>query len=78
MKFTFGDIVVVEDRYIGVVVKCWEKSVLGTIPANCDVYVRSFNAIKNYPVTEIQRYMVRHKELNDEEYYYQQKAMKGE
>ena len=78
MKFAFGDIVVVEDWFIGVVVKCWGKSITGNLPANCDVYVRSFNAIKNYPVTEIQRYMVRHKELNDEEYYYQQEAMKGE
>ena len=78
MKFAFGDIVVVEDWFIGVVVKCWAKSIDGIVPANCDVYVRSFNAIKNYPVTEIQRYMVRHKELNDEEYDYQQEAMKGE
>lgn len=75
MKFVFGDIVVVEDWYIGVVVKCWGESTNGNVPANCDVYVRSFNCIKNYPVTEIERYMVRHKELNDEEYYYQKRAI---
>ena len=75
MKFVFGDVVVVEDWYIGVVVKCWGESTNGIVPANCDVYVRSFNCIKNYPVTEIERYMVRHKELNDEEYYYQKRAI---
>lgn len=78
MKFAFGDIVVVEDRYIGVVVKCWQKSIRGTIPANCDVYVRSFNCIKNYYESEIQRYMVRHKELDESEYYYQKQATEEE
>ena len=54
MKFCFGDIVVVDDIQIGVVVKCWEDGI-------CDVYVRSYNGIKNYHEDEIQRYMVRHK-----------------
>ncbi len=71
-KFTFGDIVVIEGNLIGVVVKCWQKSFNGK-PASHDVYVRSFNGIKNYTEDEMQRYMVRHKELSDDELYYQKK-----
>lgn len=64
----FGDIVVVEDTLLGVVVKVWigrqKKSTY-------EVYVRSFNCIKNYTRDEIERYAVRHKELNEEEIGYQ-------
>lgn len=74
MKLVFGDIVVVEEIYIGVVVKCWGKSLQGK-PANYDVYVRSFNSIKNYNEDEVERYMVRHKELDEEELYYQNNAL---
>ena len=70
MKFCFGDIVVVDDIQIGVIVKCWEDGI-------CDVYVRSYNGIKNYHEDEIQRYMVRHKYLNDEEVEYQYNAING-
>ena len=44
---------------------------------NYDVYVRSYNAIKNYKEDEIERYMVRHKYLNDEEIEYQYNAING-
>lgn len=74
MKFCFGDIVVVEGNLIGVVVKSWVGNITG---ANHDIYVRELNCIKNYPETEIQRYMVRHKYLDDEELYYQSNAVKG-
>lgn len=74
MKFCFGDIVVVDDIQIGVVVKCWCEN---TIENNYDVYVRSYNAIKNYNENEIDRYMVRHKYLNDEEIEYQHNAING-
>ena len=74
MKFCFGDIVVVDEYFIGVVVKCWRDERAGT--NNYDVYVRSYNAIKNYQEAEIERYMVRHKELDDEEMFYQQQALK--
>lgn len=47
MKFCFGDIVVVEDGLIGVVVKSRCKSLQGN-PANHDVYVRMYNDIRNY------------------------------
>ena len=74
MKFCFGDIVVVDDIQIGVVVKCWSENTTGN---NYDVYVRSYNVIKNYNEDEIERYMVRHKYLNDEEIEYQYNAING-
>ena len=68
MKFLFGDIVVVEDSLIGVVVKSWQSTKYG----NCyEVYVRNYNDIMEYDEQEIERYKVRHKELNEEEMYYQ-------
>lgn len=74
MKLTFGDIVVVEKDLIGVVVKCWGKSSQGN-PPSYEVYVRSFNGIKTYPEDDVERYMVRHKELSDEELEYQNNAL---
>jgi len=69
MKYCFGDIVVVENFMIGVVVKSWEN---GTH----DVYVRLANAIVTYKESEMQRYMVRHKYLSDEELIFQRNATK--
>lgn len=74
MKFCFGDIVVVEETLIGVVVKCWVGSVSGN---NYDVYVRMFNGIKNYQEHEIERYMVRHKYLDEQEIENQANAVNG-
>ena len=68
MKFLFGDIVVVEDCLIGVIVKSWQSSMRGNY---YDVYVRNYNTVKEYGEREIERYKVRHKELNEEEMYYQ-------
>lgn len=76
MKFCFGDIVVVEGDSIGVVVKCWCRSSKGKEPTY-EVYVRLANKIKTYSESEIQRYMVRHKYLNQEELEYQSNAMLG-
>ena len=76
MKFCFGDIVVIEEELIGVVVKSFGISSKGDEP-NYDIYVRYFNAIKNYKESEIQRYMVRHKYLNEEEKEWQINALKG-
>lgn len=67
-RFLFGDIVVVENELIGVVVKTWDSSSKGY---QYEVYVRSFNTIINYDESEIDRYRVRHKELNEEELMYQ-------
>lgn len=74
MKFTFGDIVVVDEIEIGVVVKCWTNL---EHKNNYDVYVRQYNDIKNYKENEIERYMVRHKYLSDEELEYQRNAIKS-
>lgn len=68
MKFLFGDIVVVENYLIGVVVKSWKSPVRGNY---YEVYVRNYNTIKEYDEQDIERYKVRHKELNEEEMYYQ-------
>lgn len=68
MKFCFGDIVVVEGNLIGVIVKSWIRNNKEIV---YEVYVRSYNGIKEYKEDDIQRYMVRHKELNDEELDYQ-------
>lgn len=71
MQFCFGDIVVVEEKLIGVVVKSWT----GSSGNNYDVYVRMKNCIVNYNENQIQRYMVRHKYLNEEELFYQFNTM---
>lgn len=73
MKFLFGDIVVVEGNLIGVIVKSWETT-LSKIRFY-EVYVRSYNCIKEYDEEDIERYKVRHKELNEEEMYYQNMDM---
>ena len=72
MKFCFGDIVVVEGNLIGVVVKSWISR-----ENNYDVYVRSYNRILNYPESEMERYMVRPKELDEEELEWQSNAVNG-
>jgi len=65
MRFFFGDIVVVEGCLIGVVVKSWDVSLMGK-PRHHEVYVRSWNQIKEYDEDRIQRYIVS-KELSEEE-----------
>jgi hypothetical protein len=65
--YLFGDIVVIEDFLIGVVVKTWEDK----NGFYYEVYVRSLNAIKQYREDEVERYRVRHKELDSEEVYWQ-------
>ena len=72
MKYCFGDIVVVEEILIGVVVKTWIRNNEKIL---YEVYVRDFNCIKEYEEDEIQRYMVRHKELSKEEIEYQKNAI---
>ncbi len=76
MKLCFGDIVVVDNYQIGVVVKCWCGSLQGN-PPSYDVYVSSYNTIVNYPENKVERYMVRHKYLNEEEIKYQKNAREG-
>ena len=66
-KFLFGDIVVVENNLIGVICKTWQNN----NGYYYEVYVRNYNVIKEYNECKIERYRVRHKELNDEEMIYQ-------
>lgn len=73
MKLVFGDIVVVDEGQIGVVVKCWGRDNHGNEP-KYEVYVRSYNAIREYSQSEVQRYQVRHKYLNEDELEYQRYA----
>ena len=66
---TFGDIVIVEDNLIGVVVKVWINKENSSIMY--EVYVRNHNGIKLYNADEVRRYLVRHKELDETELSYQ-------
>ena len=69
MKLAFGDIVVVNKVQIGVVVKCWQS----TLDENeYEVYNRMTNKIETYYERDVERYMVRHKYLNEEELTYQE------
>lgn len=74
MRFCFGDIVVVEDNLIGVVVKTWGRSNKGK-PLYHEVYVRNFRGIKEYTEDKMDRYMVRHKELDEQEMEWQSNAV---
>ena len=65
--YLFGDIVVVEKFLIGVIVKTWEDK----YGYYYEIYVRRLNSIKKYREEEVERYRVRHKELNGEEVYWQ-------
>lgn len=76
MKLVFGDIVVVEEDQIGVVVKNWGRSnptreyPEGREP-HVEVYIRNYRSIREYPISQVERYFVRHKELDEEELEYQ-------
>ena len=65
--YLFGDIVVVEEYLIGVVVKTW-KNFDGY---SYEVYVRMKDEIQEYREEDVARYRVRHKYLNEEELEYQ-------
>lgn len=70
-NYLFGDIVVVEGDLIGVIVKSWETFSSNKQYFNYDVYVRMHNEIRNYKETEIERYRVRHKYLDEQELEWQ-------
>lgn len=69
MKFLFGDIVVINNDQIGVVVKTWEINL--TKSYEYDIYNRMTSKIETYLEDDIERYRVRHKYLNEEELGYQ-------
>ena len=64
--FLFGDIVVVDENQIGVIVKTWQRDYF-----YYEVYVRSYNKIMKYDENQIERYRVRHKYLDEEELMWQ-------
>ena len=59
MKFQFGNVVVVDDGQIGVIVKSWADY-------THDVYVRSYNEIRLYKDSVITHFIYS-KELSEEE-----------
>jgi len=69
MKFLFGDIVVVNKYEIGVIVKSWVGS--ENRENHYEVYNRMTSSIIEYNESDIERYKVRHKFLNEEEIEYQ-------
>lgn len=69
MKYLFGDIVVINENQIGVVVKTYEKLALNTY--EYEIYNRMSNQIETYLEKDVDRYRVRHKYLNEEEMVYQ-------
>lgn len=69
MKFLFGDIVVINENQIGVVVKAWE--VLADNTYKYEIYNRMTNKIETYLEEDVERYRVRHKYLNEEEMEWQ-------
>lgn len=78
MKLTFGDVVVVDGENIGVVVKCWGRAInkpQEETEPKYEVYVRMYNAIREYPESEVERYLVRHKYLSEEELAWQSNAL---
>lgn len=74
IKFCFGDIVVVDGENIGVVVKSWIDQ---EDNHTYEVYVRLTQGIRKYDESEIERYMVRHKYLSEEELEWQHNAVYG-
>ena len=68
-KFLFGDIVVINQNQIGVVVKVWGRTISNNF--DYEVYNRMTNKIEFYRENQIERYRVRHKYLNEEELEYQ-------
>ena len=72
MKFCFGDIVVVEGNLIGVILSSWVRK---NKEIYYEVYVRVDKEIREYDEKDIQRYMVRHKILDETELEYQDAAI---
>ena len=55
MKFNFGNIVVVDENQIGIIVKSWINDRTGK--HTYDVYVRSYNCVVNMiPESEIKHF----------------------
>jgi hypothetical protein len=59
-NFQFSNVVVVDDDQIGVIVKSWADG-------KHDVYVRSYNGVREYPESEI-KHFIYSKTLDEDEY----------
>lgn len=68
-KFLFGDIVVINENQIGIILKTWNKNMSGIF--EYDIYNRMTSQIEQFDENDIDRYRVRHKYLNEEEMEYQ-------
>jgi hypothetical protein len=69
-KFLFGDIVVINENQIGVVLKTWDMmDVIRKF--EYEIYNRMTSEVESYFEDDIERYRVRHKYLNEEEMDYQ-------
>jgi len=58
--FQFGNVVVVDDDQIGVIVKSWDEGMH-------DVYVRSYNGVRSYPASDI-KHFIYSKYLHEDEH----------
>lgn len=68
MKFWFWNIVVVEwTTEVWVVVKLWSPN---RWEPDYDVYVRSFNSVRNYTESDIEHFIYNKEITEDEQYYY--------
>jgi hypothetical protein len=62
-KFQFGNVVVVDGDEIGVIVKSWKDH-------SYDVYVRSYNAVREYKEADIQHFIYSKTLTSDECEFY--------
>lgn len=67
-KFQFGNVVVVEENEIGVIVKTFFSFKTGVY--SHDIYVRSYNGIKCYPEHEIKHFIYSKQLAEDELEFY--------
>lgn len=67
IKFQFGNVVVVDNDCVGVIVKTWGAT--DNRQTHYDVYVRYYNAIREYDQDQIKHY-VYSKELLDEQHVF--------
>lgn len=70
-RFQFANVVVVNDEFIGVIVKAWHSGHFTRKPGirsgyHYEVYVREWNTIKEYDEADI-KHFVFSKSLSDEE-----------
>lgn len=73
-QLAFGDIVVVDGDQMGVIVKQWGRDNRGNPPLY-EVYVRNYRTIKEYYEPDVDRYLVRHRKLDENEIEWQRNGV---